>query len=416
MQVKSIVVSGLAAAAHVAAAPCEKPKPDYTPIEHVELGPRPFWLIDTMADSPVKEKLQQCASIKDFKPSAWSIGHRGGGTMQIPEHSLESNLAGARMGAGMLECDVAFTKDLELVCRHAQCDLHYTTDILSKPELAAKCTEPFTPAAGGKPASAKCCTSDLTLKEFKTLCARMEGSNPQATTPETFQQAPRWRTELYGRCGTVLTHKEHIKLVDDLGLLFVPELKTPEVPMPFGPTNYTQQDYAQQLADEYREADIDPSRVWLQSFLYDDVLYWVKEDPEFGKQAVFLDSYGETPATFPAAVANLTNYKADGVQIVAPPMQYLVKPENGKIVPSEYAVRAKELGLDIVAWSAERSGIISDGSGGGYYFNTIKDLIKRDGDVFELLYVLGEEIGVLGVFSDWSATVSYYANCFGHIF
>ena len=25
------------------------------------------------------------------------------------------------MGAGILECDVTFTKDLELVCRHAQC-------------------------------------------------------------------------------------------------------------------------------------------------------------------------------------------------------------------------------------------------------------------------------------------------------
>ncbi|KAH6667062.1 glycerophosphoryl diester phosphodiesterase [Plectosphaerella plurivora] len=414
MQVKSIVVSSLVAAAQVAAAPCEpKPKP-YTPIEHIELGPRPFWLIDTMADSPVKAKLQQCANIKEFKPTAWSIGHRGGGTMMIPEHSLESNLAGARMGAAMLECDVAFTKDLELVCRHAQCDLHYTTDILTKPELAAKCTQPFKPAANGQPASAKCCTSDLTVAEFKTLCARMEGTNPLATTPAEYQQAPRWRPELYGRCGTVLTHKEHIKLVDDLGLLFVPELKTPEVPMPFG--NYTQEDYAQQLADEYREAGIDPERVWLQSFLYDDVLYWVKKDPAFGKQAVFLDSYGETPATFPAAVANLTNYKADGVNIVAPPMQYLVKPEGGKIVPSEYALRAKELGLDIVAWSLERSGIISDGSGGGYYYGTIKDLIKRDGDVFELLYVLGEEIGILGMFSDWSATVTYYANCFGHIF
>lgn len=412
MQVKNVVVSGLMAATQVAAS-C-KPKPDYTPIEHIELGPRPFWLVDDMADSPVKKKLQECASIKEFKPSAWNVAHRGGGTLFIPEHSLESNLAGARMGSGMLECDVAFTKDLELVCRHAQCDLHYTTNILTIPELNAKCTQPFQPAADGKPASAKCCTSDITVDEFKTLCARMEGSDPQATTPEAYVAAPAWRTELMGRCGTVLTHKEHIKLTDDLGLLFVPELKEPEVPMPFG--NYTQEDYAQQLADEYREAGIDPSRVWLQSFVYDDILYWLKNEPEFGKQAVYLDENGETPETMPNAIANLTTYKADGLQIIAPPMQYLVKPEGGKIVPSEYALKAKELGLDIVAWSLERSGILSDGSGGGYYFSTVSDIITRDGDVYELLYVLAEEIGLLGIFTDWSATVTYYANCFGHIF
>jgi len=48
------------------------------------------------------------------------------------------------MGAGILECDVTFTKDLELVCRHSQCDLHTTTNILTTP-LAAKCSVPFSP-------------------------------------------------------------------------------------------------------------------------------------------------------------------------------------------------------------------------------------------------------------------------------
>ena len=48
--------------------------------------------------------------------------------------------AAARMGAGVIECDVTFTKDRQLVCRHSQCDLHTTTNILSLPALAAKCT------------------------------------------------------------------------------------------------------------------------------------------------------------------------------------------------------------------------------------------------------------------------------------
>ena len=75
------------------------------------------------------------------------------------------------MGAGVIECDVTFTKDRQLVCRHSQCDLHTTTNILSVPALAAKCTQAFSPAdpATGKKASAKCCTSDITLAEFRQL-------------------------------------------------------------------------------------------------------------------------------------------------------------------------------------------------------------------------------------------------------
>ena len=85
---------------------------------------------------------------------------------------------------GIIECDVSFTSDRELVCRHSNCDLHYTTNILTKPDLAAKCTEPFTPAdpATGTPASAKCCTSDITLAEFKSLCAEMEATTLNAVS------------------------------------------------------------------------------------------------------------------------------------------------------------------------------------------------------------------------------------------
>lgn len=28
---------------------------------------------------------------------------------------------------GIVECDVSFTSDRELVCRHSNCDLHFTT-------------------------------------------------------------------------------------------------------------------------------------------------------------------------------------------------------------------------------------------------------------------------------------------------
>ncbi len=36
--------------------------------------------------------------------------------MQYPEHTIESYKAAALMGAGIIECDVTFTKDRELIC------------------------------------------------------------------------------------------------------------------------------------------------------------------------------------------------------------------------------------------------------------------------------------------------------------
>jgi glycerophosphoryl diester phosphodiesterase len=375
----------------------------------IQLGPRPYYLVNDMDNGPLKEKLASCSEMT-FKPSKFSIGHRGGGTLQFPEHTVESNLAGARMGAGILECDVTFTKDKKLVCRHDQCDLHTSTNIVNTP-LNAKCTTPFTPAGDGKPATAKCCTSDITLAEFKTLCGKMDASNPNATTAKEFlENTPNFRTDLYSTCGTLMTHAEHIELINSLGLDFAPELKTPVVKMPFN--GYTQENFAQDIIDDYKATGIAPSRVWPQSFLYDDILYLLKKEPAFGAQAVFLDESADDPADFPAAVKNLTKYAKDGVKIVAPPTTYLVEEKDGKIVPSAYATTAKKNGLGIITWTLERSGFLGDGSHGGYYYTSIANATNNDGDAFNLLHVLAKEVGVLGVFSDWAATTTYYANCF----
>ncbi|KAL7944912.1 PLC-like phosphodiesterase [Trichoderma barbatum] len=408
----SLVAVGLAAIGQVAAKPCPDPAAGLKPIKQIELGPRPYYLVDNMDDSPLKSMLDSCKDMK-MKSSTFSIAHRGGAPLQFPEHSRESNLAGARMGAGVLECDVAFTKDLELVCRHSQCDLHTTTNIVNIPSLNKKCTTPFQPAANGKPATAKCCTSDITLAEFKSLCSKMDAFNASATTPADFLGGtPNWRTDLYNTCGTTLSLKEHIAMTKALGLQFTPELKTPEVPMPFK-GHYTQEKYAQQFIDTFKEAGIPASQVWAQSFLYDDILYWLKHEPKFAKQAMYLDEIADF-AGMDAAVKNLTQYKADGVKIVAPPLPYLVTAKNGKIVPSEYAKKANKLGLKIFTWSLERSKpIASVHRDGDYYYSSIQDVVKKDGDIYNLVDVLARQVGVAGMFSDWSATVTYYANCFG---
>ena len=96
----------------------------------------------------------------------------------------------------VFECDVTFTKDLELVCRHAQNDLHTTTNILVTP-LASKCTKPFTPAVIGangtlmQPATAECRTSDITLAEFKTLRGKMDAFNRARSRRSSSWAAPR---------------------------------------------------------------------------------------------------------------------------------------------------------------------------------------------------------------------------------
>ncbi len=379
----------------------------------IQLGPRPFFLVNNMADGPLKQKLLSCAN-GPFKRSDFSIGHRGA-AMQFPEHTRESYQAGVRMGAGIVECDVTFTKDKELVCRHAQNDLHATTNILTIPELAAKCTKPFAPAtfdASGAlltAASAECRASDITLAEFKTLRGKMDAFNPNAKTPEEFQGGTaNWRTDLYAgpTSGTLMTHKESIELFKALGVGMTPELKGPSVTMPF--EGFTQEQYARKMIDEYKEAGVSPRRVWPQSFNKGDVLYWIANEPEFGKQAVYLDD-AETVADLPGP-AELAAYKTEGINIVAPPLFALLAVENGRIVPSQYAKDAKATDLNIITWTLERSGVLADGNN-GFYYQTFDAAIQREGDMMTVLDVLAQEIGILGIFSDWPATVTYYASC-----
>jgi glycerophosphoryl diester phosphodiesterase len=194
-----------------------------------------------------------------------------------------------------------------------------------------------------------------------------------------------------------------------LGARMTPELKAPEVPMPF--MGFSQEDYAQKLIDEYKEAGVPPSDVWAQSFNIDDVLYWVKREPEFGKQAVYLDD-AETVADLPS-FKELNAYKKKGINIWAPPTFALLAVDAaGNIVPSQAARDAKRAGLGLITWTLERSGILADGNN-GFYYQTIDSVIRREGDMMRVIDVLAKDVGVFGIFSDWPATITYYASCIG---
>jgi len=381
-----------------------------TPIQNIQLGPRPFFLVSQMNDSPLKRKLQSCTN-GPFKKSNFSIGHRGAALM-FPEHTVESYEAAARMGAGVMECDVTFTKDKELVCRHAQNDLHTTTNILLTP-LAAKCTKPFSPfdPNTNTAASAECRASDITLAEFKSLRGKMDGFNPKALTAQEFMAGtPAWRTDLYSgpTSGTLMSHKESITLFKRLGVKMTPELKEASVALPF--EGFTQQQYAQKMIDEYKQAGVKPSQVFPQSFNEQDILYWIQNEPSFATQAVFLDA-AETVKDLPT-LEKLNDYKRQGVKIVAPPIFALLTLQDGKLVPSAYAKNIKKAELDIITWSLERSGVMALGKG-GWYYQSVTAGIHHEGDILEALHVLNKDVGIRGIFSDWPATVTFYANCMG---
>ena len=381
----------------------------------VQLGPRPFYLVEGMDEGSLKDKLMQCRE-GPFYRTDFSIGHRGA-AMQFPEHSDMAYKAGARMGAGIVECDVTFTKDGELVCRHSECDLHTTTNIVAT-ELNNKCTQPWTGPVGEHPAP-QCCTSDLTLAEFKSLTAKMDASNPSATTAAGYLGGTAsWRTDVYTGRANVLSFKESIALNKKLGVKHTPDLKGASHQARVNATFGSQEKYAQKMIDELRAAGVSAKDVWAQSFSLDDVIYWVQHEPSYGRQAVYLDSVDPTssPAVPRLTLAELQEIRAAGVRIIAPPVfALLAVNSDGEIVPSDYAKDIQTAGLDIIAWTFERSDLRTGAANGGWYylFDLEGKAIKKDSDMYKALDVLAQQVKILGIFSDWPATVTFYANCMG---
>jgi len=63
----------------------------------------------------------------------------------------------------------------------------------------------------------------------------------------------------------------------------------------------------------------------------------------------------------------------------------------------------------------ERADLRGGASTAGFYydFDPAGAAIKKDSDMYKALDVLARQVGILGIFSDWPATVSYYASCMG---
>ena len=376
----------------------------------VQVGPRPFYLVAGMDDGALKSELASCQNQR-FRKTDFSIGHRGA-ALQFPEHTRESYEAAARMGAGIVECDVTFTRDGELVCRHAECDLHTTTNIVNTP-LNAQCSVPYS----GPGSAPMCCASDLTLDQFRSLTGKMDASNPAASDAAGYLGGTAdWRTDLYTGRGTLMTLSESIALNRELGVKHTPELKSGDaqrITTVFG----GQAQYAQRLIDALRAGGVEPRDAWPQSFNLEDILYWIKHEPAYGRQAVYLVDYDaaahDTVPSLP--FAQLIRLRKLGVRIVAPPIPALLSVENGQVVPSTLARNLKRLGFDIITWSFERADLRQGAAKAGFYyaFDPAGEAIRKDSDMYVALDVLARQVRVKGIFSDWPGTVTYYANCMG---
>jgi glycerophosphoryl diester phosphodiesterase len=71
------------------------------------------------------------------EPKPLVIGHRGGGSGYLPEHTLEAYALGIELGADYIEPDLVATKDGHLIARHEP-NLIATTNVASLPQFAAR--------------------------------------------------------------------------------------------------------------------------------------------------------------------------------------------------------------------------------------------------------------------------------------
>ena len=115
------------------------------------------------------------------------IGHRGGASGYLPEHTLEAYALGIALGADYIEPDLVATKDGHLIARHEP-NLIDTTNVKDLPQFADRRR---TVMLDGVPTDGFF-ASDFTLAEIKQLRA-VQSVAPSATSPSTASsRSRRW--------------------------------------------------------------------------------------------------------------------------------------------------------------------------------------------------------------------------------
>jgi glycerophosphoryl diester phosphodiesterase len=164
----------------------------------VQLGPRPFYLVEGMDEGRLKDRLMRCED-GPFYRSDFSIGHRGAARCSFPSHQGSARLAHAWRGHRRVRRDSPKTENW---CRHDSVIAHhdqYRRHVFECPVHKAVDGTRFEP---------QCCTSDLHPAGIQDA-HRQDGCEQSERTRLRISAAPRWRTDLYTGRGTCSATRKH---------------------------------------------------------------------------------------------------------------------------------------------------------------------------------------------------------------
>ena len=233
--------------------------------------------------------------------------------------------AGSQDNASVVECDVTFTKDRQagLPPRPVRPAHHHQhpADAAARPSVPSRSRPPSSTPTGKRMQAAD--GRVLHQRPHGGRVQDAQGQDGRLRTPRPHAAASTRAAPPTGAptstptaSGHLLTHKESIELFRSLGAKLRPSSSRPTVDHA-GQRVHASSRYAQKMIDEYKAAGISPRRVWPQSFNIHDVLYWVNNEPAFGRQAVYLDD-ANVVADLPS-FAELVRLHSRGHQHLAPP-------------------------------------------------------------------------------------------------
>ena len=158
---------------------------------------------------------------RDESKTPLVIGHRGGGSGYLPEHTLEAYALGIELGADYVEPDLVATKDGHLIARHEP-NLINTTNVQDLPQFADRKRKAVIDGAEDEGFFA----SDFTLAEIKTIRAiqpmadrdqRFNGLYEIPTLPEIIDFVKR-KTKEKGRVIGIYPETKHPTYHQSIGL------------------------------------------------------------------------------------------------------------------------------------------------------------------------------------------------------
>jgi hypothetical protein len=146
------------------------------------------------------------------------------------------------------------------------------------------------------------------------------------------------------------------------------------------------------IIQEYRDEGVPASQVFAQSFQVPDVLYWIKHEGEYGNTAVML---GTDFKGFEKTAADM------GVKIISPSYGNWVTEDGDSYEVTEFAKATAAAGMKLIGYTAERN----------YYRPAGQPYSDMEVNELQHIHAAAMKANVMGLFTDWPATLTFYANC-----